>query len=173
MENPSVSIPGLPERVAYNRPYLVIRGKIITNTFPEDISFANAIELDYMGSAEFEFDAPTISRLRMWYYKTNNCYRTHDVSIYKSGDKNKPLRIYHRFTDDELVQYVKDLKDHINGKRRFKEHSDLPDNVKGTYCNNRTNYWWDISNDCYYSFDQDAMIKTPKALDNTIANMQK
>lgn len=152
------------------RPYLVFRSTIKDLKGTKSIS--ESIDFDYMGSSEFEWGAPAKSRLRMWYYYINGVYRKHRVDSMKLKD-GSALRVYHRFTDDDLQTYLKYLREYADGKFRMKEWIDFDNVVKGTSrWNGKFDFWWDIENDCYFSFNKTAINKMPEMVEETIKRMQ-
>lgn len=156
--------------VKAKKPYLVFRGTI------KDLSgiksFSESVQLDYMGSSEFEWGAPTYSRLRMAYYYRHGKYRKHRIDSMKDT-KDNVLRIYHRFSDEQVVEYAKFLREYINGKIRFKEWTDFDAVSKGTSrWDGKFDFWWDIENDCYFSYNKMAINKMPTMCEETIKRME-
>lgn len=116
---------------------------------------SEAIDLDYMGSAEFEFGALPRSLRALDALKNNLTIATvTEISIQKkASSKTIPLKVLSTWAEDtaEWEQYKKYLHDMRNDKLRLKEYSgfDLPSRYRYP-----ADFWWDIENHVMWSFRQ-------------------
>ncbi len=103
-------------------PYLIQRCKLNQPLPNKATRFGQAISLDYMGSAEFEFGA-VANALEIVYINLDN-YKLSKVDVFETVDgEKKQLRVFHQFNDEELTKYVAILKDLQHNKIRLKEAS--------------------------------------------------
>ena len=128
-------------------PYLVQRCEIRRPLVEGRIG--EALELDYMGSAEFEFGAIPKS-LRALQHDVDKIKLSVDPRIV---DNDRSLRILHTFDEVELEQYFKHLQTMRVNKLRLKEatrfEAGRESRPYGT-----TDVWWDIENHVFWSFDK-------------------
>ena len=130
------------------QPYLIQRCKI-KGEFVKTDKVSDYLELDYMGSAEFEFGAIPAS-LRRFHAKLN---KLHTILI--------PGGIFLLCKEDESRQYASFLQQLAQEKFRLKERVSLTDEMRGMKSHRSDNFWIDITNDI-------AICKDPEALDNFV-----
>jgi hypothetical protein len=138
-------------------PYLVQRCEIRRPLVKGRIS--EALSLDYMGSAEFEFGAVPKS-LRTLQAGVDRIKLTVDPRI-KNGESS--LRVLHMFTPQEFEQYFKYIEQMRANKLRLKESTRFEagrEPSKYSVCD----VWWDIENDVFWSFDKIFMNRLPDCL---------
>lgn len=128
--------------------YLIQRGKINKgNAFNGVTGREGFANLDYMGSAEFEWGAiPKAYRRIMGQFE--------QYSLSETGLKTSngvPLQIFCRA--DMCDEIVAEIKAYIQEPYRLKEYSALAEHFKSNLLDNskwardNTNFWWDIRND--------------------------
>lgn len=128
-------------------PYLIQRAEIYHPLREGRLS--EAVDLDYMGAAEFEFGALPKS-LRALQARVDSISMTTEPRI-QEGEKC--LRILHTFNSDEYEEYLGHLLELRADKRRTKETTRFSANYPhGEY--SRTDFWWDIDNHVMWSFDK-------------------
>lgn len=143
------------------QPYLVQRGKINTPLAPESCCFSEAVQLDYMGSAEFEFGAVARST-RALQAGVDNIKKTVVTSIMENG---VPLKVLHMFSEEDFKEYEKYLLRMRGNDIRLKEVSGFcPDDGRWA---TRNNFWWDIENHVMWSFNKVFMNRLPDYLINS------
>lgn len=140
-------------------PYHIQRGKI-KHPLVEG-RFSEATDLDYMGSAEFEFGALPMS-LRALQARVDDIKITVEPRI--TGESGESLRVLHTFTPDEYEEYVGHLLKLRAGTARTKESTyfdvEHPKHFKTLRCD----LWWDIDNHVMWSFDKVFMKRLPDHL---------
>ena len=156
-------------------PYLIQRAEI-NNERNDEMRLSKAVDLDYMGSAEFEFGATAKSlRALESAFLTNKAegsdlMRVTDVAEIttksRSG-KEKPLKVLHCFTDEEFEKYLPYLHKMREGKLSAKENPRFEAAPQWPFTSNRINFWWDIENHVMWSFDHEVMRKLPLYLQNS------
>lgn len=157
--------------------YLVQRGTIETASIKKnspDHRFSKVTNLDYMGSAEFEWGALPQSLRRMGEQLDNAETVVMDDITNADGQS---LRVYYGSnTLHKRVRpdFVDDLHKLRAGKKRLKEYSAFEANFK-PYGSRETDLWWDVDNDVMWSFNKKFMNKLPIVLKNSIdfMNAQK
>lgn len=156
-------------------PYLIQRAEI-EKTRTDEMRLSEAVDLDYMGSAEFEFGATAKSlRALEKAFLTNKAeggdlLRVTDVAEIttksRSGNQ-KPLKVLHCFTNEEFEQYIPFLHKMRDGKLRAKENPLFESELKWPFTSNSIDFWWDIENHVMWSFDHEVMRKLPLYLQNS------
>jgi hypothetical protein len=127
-------------------PYLIQRGTIQMPYAAADARLSEAVHLDYMGSAEFEFGAlPQLLRALQ-----KGTRRIGDVpTILENG---APLKALHIFTsNNDRAQYADYLLEMRGNQIRLKEWSDFDPSSR--FRHTKTNFWWDVVNSVMWSFD--------------------
>lgn len=115
---------------------------------------ADFVTFDYMGCAEYEFDAVRIAYRKM--ADKEDKFRLSTLRSLRSDDESGPeLRIYHPFDDQELDGYEAFLLKLRRG-HHFPQIVDRPDFIKGS----KTQVWFDLDNGCLWSFDRRFMKNT-------------
>jgi hypothetical protein len=137
------------------QPYLIQRAEINTPLAPKDTRLSQAVNFDYMGSAEFEFGALPESfraiELDSWIWK---CRIVPEIT---EGDT--PLRVWSALNDEDFKEYVEFLKKardthsviHTKEAVHFEK-----DRVKSKYGTN-ADFWWDIDNHVMFGFKKEFM----------------
>lgn len=102
------------------------------------------VQLDYMGSAEFEFGAVTHSYIRMW--NVLDQYDFFDSGL-KTSNKIPLIVFCNKNQKDEIIESIKSF---ITNPYQLKETSRLDVTMKEkpgvkTY-GGYANFWWDIRN---------------------------
>ena len=136
-------------------PYLIQRAEIVRPLAEPTERISNAVKLEYMGSAEFEFGAlpESLRQIRAVFDKWNR--RT--VLDIKEGEA--PLRVYSAFTDEEFEEYKQHLLRLRNPKARVttKESTYFEEGRKAASKYIRTDFWWDLDNNVMFGFDKEFM----------------
>lgn len=130
-------------------PYLIQRGTI--NRPLVEGRFSEAVNLDYMGSAEFEFGALPKS-LRALQAKVDSISLTTEPRITDEGGAS--LRVLHTFTPDEYEEYVGHLLKLREGQLRTKESTWFDKEHPKRFKTLRCDVWWDIDNHVMWTFDK-------------------
>lgn len=133
--------PYLIQRAQIERPLSQFRNKRLSE----------AVDFDYMGSAEFEFGALPKS-LRAMEGMIDKAALTVLDDI-KEGDVF--LRVFHFFTPEEFVQYKKHLVGLRQDNIRTKERTCF--NYNRSKYEMKIDFWWDIENHVMWSFDKKFM----------------
>lgn len=132
----------LVQRGTINRPIAEYRGQRISQ----------AVDFDYMGSAEFEFGALPKS-LRAIEANTDRA-TLRVVPEIKSGASS--LRVFSVMSDKEFAEYLPKLIDLRAGKKTHtKEYTAFNADYTSEY--SKTDFWWDIENHTMFSFDKHFM----------------
>ena len=173
--------------------YLVQRGKILTATVEEnnpEHRLSKVVQLDYMGSAEFEWGALPGSLRRMGeqlnvdgpvtiggilnakgqslrlFYGSDALYTPRNVSRLRGVYEKPTLEDQHQLR----AEYVEKLhKLHAGEDLRLKEYSGFGKDAK--HYGQITDLWWDIKNDIVWSFNKNFMNKLPIILKNSLDYM--
>lgn len=140
-------------------PYLIQRGKI--NRPMTDGRFSEMVDLDYMGSAEFEFGALPKS-LRALQANVDSISVTVEPRI--QGDNGENLRILHTFGPDEYEEYLAYLLKLREGTLHTKESTWFDKEHPKRFASLRCDVWWDIDNHVMWTFDKNFMKRLPDAL---------
>lgn len=143
-------------------PYLIQRGKI---RVIGDGKLSDAVKLDYMGSAEFEFGALPKSLRESHEIQKKGLYKLTEISeITEDGNS---LYFYHYFDDERLEFYLQFLRDKRKDEslRYTKECVNFAEEERKHHKFVReTDFWWDIRYNVYWSFNKDFM----EFFDNTL-----
>lgn len=156
-------------------PYLIQRAEI-NNARTDEMRLSQAVDLDYMGSAEFEFGA-TAKSLRA----LEKAFLTRkaedgdlmcitdvaEITTKSRSGNQKPLKVLHCFTDEEFKQYIPFLHKMREGKLHAKENPRFEATPQWPFTSNSINFWWDIENHVMWSFDHEVMRKLPLYLQNS------
>lgn len=149
-------------------PYLIQRAQIETPIAAKKTRLSQAVDMDYMGSAEFEFGALPKSFRKI--EQKRNDWKCRPVASIKDGDD--VLQVWSAFTDEEFNQYVGYLTQFRNGKgSRTKEAVRFEAGREKT--NYSPNFWWDIDNDVMFGFDPAFMSKVGDYVDSSLAYMNE
>ena len=143
---------------ANRTPYLIQRGEIRRPLASPSARLSDAVNLDYMGSAEFEFGAMPKS-LRALQASVDALQKTVLESIQVAG---VPLKVVHALSPEEIPQYEAHLLAMRENKLRLKALSRFAANYESQY--SHTDFWWDIDNHVMWSFDKGFMCRLPEYL---------
>lgn len=170
----------------YITPYLIQRGKINTQYNVLD-RISNAVKMDYMGSAEFEYGALPKSLRSMQENKDKMIFYTSDLI----NKKNEHLIVYGNIDQDNFNHYIDYIKKAANFDFRLKESIGMDEQINGFDVNEPhfypiniktktkkqeyltakeskiTDFWWDIENGLIMSFNKDFMDKIPCILQSS------
>lgn len=123
-------------------PYLIQRAKFVKS---DKKGIDSILRFDYMGSAEFEWDAlpKSLDRIR----KNSVNFSYNDLKI-----NGKEITVY---SDSNIEKITEILIDLSHDKIRLKERSDFKSYVRPSVYDNQwiekhghdTDFWWDIEND--------------------------
>jgi len=137
-------------------PYLIQRAQIRQGTYKMSVkTLSSTLELDYMGSAEFEFGALPAS-IRAFFQLADEG-RELEVRILESIQyKLTPLKILSVLTDAEFEEYAVHLQSLFSGTIRTKEWTNFSEKelqeLETRDYGSKTNLWWDIDNNVFFSF---------------------
>lgn len=150
-------------------PYLIQRATIETPLADDSSRLSQAVNFDYMGSAEFEFGALPKSFRRIEAVADDwKCRRVEEI---KEGDK--PLRVYSALTDDEFEQYKQHLIAARSGKLHTKESTYFEHDHAERFKYARADFWWDIDNDVMFGFHKQFMNRLPHYVASSLAYMNE
>lgn len=148
-------------------PYLIQRGTI-NKPMVDRLSFlSQAVQLDYMGSAEFEFGALPRS-LRAIESKRDMLTLRKVPSIM---DGESCLRVVSTLTDEEFVEYEKILVALREGRNiRTKECTRFNVNHM-PFSSLKCDFWWDINNHVMFTFDKNFSKRIISHIDASLEYM--
>lgn len=137
--------------------YLVQRGEInrpLNDYLGE--RFSRAVDLDYMGRAEFEFGA-TAKGLRDIQAQRDQ-FKLVTFRDIKRNDS--PLRVYHMLSDEDYGKYMQVLQG------IWLDNAKNEDTIERTYFYQnaedyqlKTDLWWDLKNCVIWSFNKHFMMR--------------
>lgn len=134
-------------------PYLIQRGKIKLPLVDAGERVFTAVNLEYMGSAEYEFGALPKSLLRFKSFLTEENIRTLD-NIQEDGNSLKVISI---LNDADFAEYASHLEKLRSRKTSYqyhtKEASRFNEDYKSIGGSPKTDFWWDIENDVMFTFN--------------------
>jgi hypothetical protein len=133
--------------------YLVQRGAVKSKVAKNKIS--DSIDLDYMGSAEFEFGALPKSLRAIEAIGVDKHVKTSFVH------KNEVFYAVGWCSPEELTTYTEKFTQALDGKIRLKE---------GIRRKN-TDFWWDIQNHVFVTTDAMTAKRTPLWIANSLKFM--
>jgi len=123
--------------------------------------------MDYMGSAEFEFGALPKSLKRVC--RRLDEYQTYTLKEFKRPDTDEAVRVFCLPEQlDEITEGIRGLLESEYPKLRMKEHARFYSNFHGTEDEYfRTEAWWEIESDFFFTVGKKHMKNIQKALKNT------
>lgn len=144
-------------------PYLIQRGIIRSPLAEPGALISNAVEFEYMGSAEFEFGALPQSLRNIEAHGPAWTKRL-ETEIYEPD--GAALRVYSAFTDAEYEEYRAFLllMRNPNSRVHLKEATHFQEGYAASRKYARTNFWWDLDNDVMFSFSKPFMNRLPEYL---------
>lgn len=133
------------------KPYLIQRAKIKSPLQNKDFTrLSQAVSMDYMGSAEFEFGALPKSFRAI---EANvDLAALHVVNEIKDFE-GKSLRVFAVLSTEEFEQYKIHLLALRDGKYDTKEGTRFEPDRQTDGCD----FWWDIENHVMWSFNKNFM----------------
>jgi len=152
------------------KPYLIQRG-IINKPFADhNARLSEAVNLDYMGSAEFEFGALPKS-LRRIQQKVDSWTKALIPDIQYVGIN---LRLFSALKPEELEVYSGYLKSiYYEDSIHLKENARFTDLSKKTFkFSSDPDFWWDIENDIMWTFHKLFSNRLIEHVANSIAYME-
>lgn len=156
------------------KPYLVQRAEInvpISNFRGKRIS--EVLDLDYMGSSEFEWGAVPKSLRALGEAAEAGLTRLRTVNAIKQDDVS--LRVYSFLTDEEFETYVGYLQKMRDGRVEFylKEATRFEEAGRESTRFNNTNFWWDIENHVMWSFSKPLMSHLEESVKASLTYMNE
>ena len=155
-------------------PYYVQRGHLkVWNRNKKSKEFSDFVDLDYMGS--FEFENGAFARSLIGAYKNKQLYSFYKTDIVNKSGKNFYLYCPKEYYDD-AIKFIKMATDGNRVGKLTKERTDLYDSfVETEYIKNNlyqcksaqlceyksvfTNFWWDIQNNFGFILGDDEDLK--------------
>ena len=137
-------------------PWLIQRG-VIKQPIKTNVRLSQAVKLDYMGSAEFEFGALPKS-LRRIESKLMKYVCRHKVKI--DDELIFSIAYPSEFDIDKYTIYLKEIR---VGNHQLKEGTSFEIYAAKNKYNN-FDFWWDIDNDVMWSTNKIFMKKLPMIL---------
>lgn len=131
-----------------------------------------SLNFDYMGSSEFEHDNLPDSLLRV--HSTFFDYqlqKSDEIYIHSAG-KTFCLRLFTRLKGLQLAQYFEYIKQLRKGTLQLKEFSRFDGYAfSDSSLPTQTDFWWDVDNDVFFSFDKTYLSELPSQLLQSFSNM--
>lgn len=162
--------------------WLIQRGMIQINSGSDPKRISESVSFDYMGSAEFEYGALSESLREV--KVSFDVYKLETLSELKEIISQRSLRIFYPDCKDfNLSEYIEWLKRLSRNEVRLQEWSNFdawfkvivdPTNSifsRMVTSQRRTDFWWDIQNHVFWSFNKRFMNKFPKILQATFNYM--
>jgi hypothetical protein len=160
------------ETISKIRPiWLVQRAGIPTPLADTNATLTNSLNLEYMGSAEFEFGAlpKSLRHLRSAHEQGNMVIRL--VPDILQGES--PLRVLSAFDDDSFLEYTKELNKLRYENPRTKECTRFQHDYGKMWGPSNTEFWWDIDNDAMWSFNKRYMNRLVSYLENSFKVLKR
>ena len=163
-----------------NEPIYLVQRATIRRPLGANVgkTLSGAVAFDYMGAAEFEFGELPKSLRRI-----ESAYSLYDLRISESitaklNGKDLKLRVFGNFdTTEQWNAYNQQLVDAFSGRLRLKEslRTDVIMPQSNTGCVEvllqDIDFWWDIENDVFFSFDKQFMTRLPDHLKQSFNSM--
>lgn len=153
--------------------WLVQRAGIPTPLAPIDSTLTQSLDLEYMGSVEFELMAlpKSLRQLRSAHEQGNMLIRL--VPDIKQGES--PLRVLTAFDDATFVDYTRELHKLRYCNPPTKENTyfqfDLQKRYPGFFPG--TEFWWDLDNHVMWSFNKRYMNRLVSYLENSFKVLKR
>lgn len=137
-------------------PYLIQRAEIKTPLAEKDTRLSQAVNFDYMGSAEFEFGALPESFREIEKFPAH-AWRCRQVPEITEGET--PLRVWSALSDEDFAVYTVWLKQFRAGSPKMPHTKEGVhfEAVRGPFSYGNTNFWWDIENHVMFGFKKEFM----------------
>jgi hypothetical protein len=152
-----------------NKPYLIQRAKIAQPLKKDTKRLSEAVDFDYMGSAEFEFGALPRSFRRI--EKNLALFTKRTISTIAQGDV--PLQVWSYLSDSQFAEYTEWLTALRKTSQIYTKeptHFEI-DRAYRRYIN--TNFWWDIENDVMFGFHKIFMKRVGTHVTVSLAYMNQ
>ncbi len=151
--------------------YLIQRGLIKRPLADKSERLSQAVALDYMGSAEFEFGALPRSFREIEANADRFVQRL--VPTIKQGES--ALRIWSYLSDEEFAEYVAQLTIMRDPKTYHKCNTKESTRFNANYSSeyNNTDFWWDIKNHVMFGFDKNFMNRVGEYTANSLMYMNE
>lgn len=141
-------------------PYLVQRGEIKKPLLQGGNRLTHAVNMDYMGSSEFEYGALPRSLRAL----QAGVLQKHLIPDITQGEHQ--LRVISLFDDQQMVEYTEYLKAMRAGQLHLKESSRFEADRQPSRFS-VTDFWWDVENHVMWSFHKVAMNRLPEWLQSS------
>lgn len=157
-----------------NKPYLIQRGVIISPLADPNIRLSQAVDLDYMGSAEFEFGAVPASFRRI--EKVADDWKMRTCLSFAGG--KEALHVWGAFdseiTFQDYLGFLIDIRTknsiRLEGRSEF-DLSSIEFRKKMGWQSPQTDFWWDIQNDVMWTFHKEASKRVVSWVASSIGYM--
>lgn len=147
--------------------YLVQRAQVIHPAGPVDRGVTALLDLDYMGSAEFEFGALPKS---MRAFDANKDIVKHDKITHIVNEREQQLRVIHFMDNVKFAAYANQLQRlRTDPGFRCKE---LPRFAVGQ-TKPDCDFWWDIENHVMWTFDKHAALLIMQYIESSVAHFNR
>jgi hypothetical protein len=147
------------------QPYFIQRGTINRHILNKNIGLDDAVTLDYMGSAEFEYGALPESLIRISKAKDNWIVRKIPEILHGES----PLLIWSALSDEDFIkygQYLIELRKPDSRIRTF-EYTEFEESSPILKYFS-SDFWWDIKNDTMFAFNEVFMMNLPDYIATSI-----
>ena len=120
-------------------------------------SIDDRYQMDYMGSAEYEFGSLPKSLKRICKELDKFVIHTSEIKDHKGNS----LKFF--IEESKIADYMQEISSYLNGKRRLKEYIHLKEIMGGVDWSGKPldqskhlmeDIWWDIDNDVWFTFTQ-------------------
>ncbi len=152
--------------------YLIQRGTINRPLGEhKGLKLSAAVDLDYMGSSEFEFGALPASFASMFIHRDGYKLKKTERITKQVGEHQFALRVYHNMEEKDFNDYVEQLVHLRNGTGNLylkeRTYFELGSTFFGKF-----DFWWDIENHVIFSFDKHFMNRLPSHLKASFTVME-
>lgn len=162
-----------PKEISFgvSKPHLIMRAKIRRPLVATSVRLGEAVELEYMGSSEFEGGA-TGKSLR-WLEDAGRAGRRLRVMTL-INENDQPLRVLSKFNDAEFQQYSQYLlrmRNEKEGQLRLLEPAYFDPSTRPAYA--KCDFWWDLNNHVMWSFHKPFMKRLEYYLQASFLHMNE
>lgn len=154
------------------QPYLIQRARVNTPLAEASERLSNAVNFDYMGSAEFEFGALPKSFRALQSMRANWKLRL----VPHLTENDVPLRVFGALSDDQFAAYVKHLEEFRKpGNRMHTKESVCFEAKLSSEKKSRwdPDFWWDIDNHVMFGFNKNFMNRLESHVSASLAYMDE
>jgi hypothetical protein len=154
-------------------PYLVQRG-LIRRPLGQyvECTLTQAVEMEYMGAAQFEYGAlpKSLRRIEAQFMLYKKVVAKNIVANIRGREFD--LRVLANFDSPEReAEYLTQLREVIEGQRYIEERLGMDTRGGKLSVTDRTDFWWDITNDVFFSFDKQFMSRIQNHLQASFSAM--